>query len=375
MKILVTGTHFTPAQATIEELIKDSLVEIVYVGRKSTREGDDSPSVESPVLKELNVRFIPVVSGRLQRSFTIYTIPSLLKIPFGFLQAFLILIKEKPDAVLSFGGYISVPVVVLAWFLSIPVILHEQTLVSGLANRINSYFADKIALSFSENHVFDGKNTILTGNPLRKEILGIDNNMAHVGKNVIYSEKLPVLLVTGGNQGSHIINQTLAEILPELTQIAYVIHQTGDSKFADYEQLVKLRLSLKNPERFLVTKWVDAHEMGYVLKSVDLAVSRAGINTLLELAYFGIPTLVIPIPYLYQDEQNVNGKFFTELGLTRVLPQRNLTGKNLLENIKNMIKDLKNLKEKAKEAKKVVIPDAAKRLALETMLLVNHQNI
>ena len=102
MKILLTGTHFTTTVATIEEFKKYPKVELVYVGRRTTREGDSSRSVESTELPKLGVKFIPIIAGRLQISFTIYTISSLLKIPIGFIQAFFIILQEKPDVILSF---------------------------------------------------------------------------------------------------------------------------------------------------------------------------------------------------------------------------------------------------------------------------------
>src|SRR5437868_379316 len=119
MKILVTGAHFTPAVATIEQLKKYPDISIVYVGRKTTQEGDSSPSAESKILPTLGIKYIPITTGRLQRSFTIYTIPSLLKIPIGFIQAFYLILKEKPTVILSFGGYVALPLVFVGWLFSI----------------------------------------------------------------------------------------------------------------------------------------------------------------------------------------------------------------------------------------------------------------
>ncbi len=395
MKILVTGAHFTTAVAVIEELQKQSGVEIVYVGRKTTREGDSSPSPESKVLPEMGVKFIPLTTGRLQRTFTPYTIPSLLKVPFGFLQAIWILLKEKPDAILSFGGYVAVPVVIAGWLMSIPIMIHEQTIVTGLANKISSFFATKIAVSFPVKNDFNKKKVILTGNPLRKEIITIipakagfqktdsnwipdhpkgtslfevaqvrdDNSILKLFKTG-KKEKLPVILITGGNQGSHVINEAVEKCLDKLIKIACVIHQTGDSKFGDYE-----KLEAKQGERYIVQKFIYS-EMPYILANTDLVVGRAGINTLSELAYLGTPAIVIPVPYLHQDEQNKNAKYFEELGLVKTLPQSKLNGQSLLENIKEILKDLTEIRKQAKNAKEMIIPDAAKRLALETVLLV-----
>ncbi len=355
MKILITGAHFTPAVAVIEELLKmEPFAQIIYVGRKTTLEGDNSSSVESKVLPSMGVKFIPIIAGRLRRHFDPYTIISFLKIPVGFIQAFFILVSQKPDVILSFGGYIAVPLVVMGWFLSVPIIVHEQTLVLGLANKISNLFADKIAVSFPTKN----PKAILTGNPLRKEII---NNVKQ------YHRKSVNILVTGGNQGSHVINLAIEKSLDRLTKIASITHVTGDNKFGDFERLEKLQ-----NQRYIVKKWIG-EGWGRRLKQADLVVSRAGINTLSELAYLSLPALVIPIPYLYKDEQNKNAKFFEELGLVKILPQSKLNAKTLYENIKNMLDNLKKLKENARKAKEIIIPDAAKRVALETIILVKQE--
>ena len=371
MKILITGAHITPAVAVIGQLKKIANVEVVYVGRKTTLEGDKSLSIESKILPNLGVKFSPIITGRLQRSFTIYTIPSILKIPIGLIQAFYILLSEKPDVILSFGGYVAVPVVFAGWLLSIPIIVHEQTLISGLANKISAAFADKITVSFNQNYPYH-KPTVLTGNPLRPEILGSEL-LKHLDIfNVAGKEKLPVILIMGGNQGSHVINLTVDRVLDKLIKMACIIHVTGDNKFNDFERLDKIKReelgSLEN--RYMVRKWIGK-DLGLMMKKADLVISRAGINTLLELSLMGKPTLVIPIPY--QAEQIANAKFFEKLGLARILPQTNLSGKSLLDNIKKMLKSLDKLSDKAKNAKGVIIPDAAKRLALETILLAQHE--
>lgn len=365
MRILITGTHFTPALAVIEKLKKmQPETKIVYVGRKTTMEGFRAESQESKILPAIGVKYKTLITGRLQRSFSVYTIPSLLKIPIGIIQALYIIYAEKPDIILSFGGYVAVPVVFTGWLLSIPIIIHEQTLVSGLANKISSVFADKIALSFGENSN-DGR-FVYTGNPIRREILEpvekLPPDLATFFRQA-KKEKLPVILVMGGNQGSHIINITLETVLITLTKIARVIHISGDSTFADFERLKEVR-----NERYIVKKWIGL-EIGRVLQDVDLVICRAGANTLTELAFLGKPTLVIPLQQLFQDEQMKNARYFEKVGLVKILPQSKLSEESLLADIKIMIKNLASLNLRAKEAKKVVNKDAASRLALEIILL------
>lgn len=393
MKIVITGSHFTPAQAVIESL--NTLwpnVEIIYIGRRRTLEGDKILSIESQILPKLNIKFIPIIAGRLQRVLTFYTIPALFKIPLGFIQSFFILSREKPDIVLSFGGYVAVPVVVSAWLLSIPVIIHEQTLITGLANTITSYFAKKIAISFDREYPFQKDKIILTGNPIRKDVIkpsGFIDTEIKDAVLIASKEKLPLIFITGGNQGSHVINDALSKIIDSLTQKAYLIHQTGDSHFRDFEKLTNLRSSLKYPKRYVVRKWVQGQDLGMILQSADLAISRAGINTLLELAYYSIPSIVIPIPYLYKDEQMVNATYFKSLGLVEILTQDQLTGQLLKNKVDYMLKkrriyknnarltqstivrfaDAKSTNVRFANARSSVYINAAERLAQETLIL------
>lgn len=351
MKILITGAHFTPAVATIEQLEKFKETEIVYVGRKTTLEGDRALSAESQLFPARGIKFIPIITGRLQRNFNIYTIPSLLKVPIGFMQALYIVLSQKPDVILSFGGYVAVPVVIVGWLFSVPIIIHEQTPIPGLANRISSVFADKIAVSF-DNNFFKDKEVILTGNPIRQELKGA--NVAHPK-----GEQLRILII-GGNQGSHAINLAVEQVLDKLLEIADVCHQTGDSRYKDYERLKAKESPSYKVHKFISKGWVDT------LAGADLVITRAGINSLTELAYLGKPALIIPIP---TKEQKINAEYFAGMGLGRVLPQTRLSKENLLKDIKLMINNLESLKDKAKEARKIIIPDAAKRLALEVALM------
>lgn len=372
MKILIIGTHLTPALAVIDQLNNDPNTDLVYIGRSSTMEGDDTKSIESRIFSNLGIKFLPLISGRLQRTLTPYAILSLFKIPFGFIQAMYYLLMEKPDVVLSFGGYISVPVVISAWLLNIKIIIHEQTLVSGFANTISANFADIIAVSFP-GKLFKNKNVIVTGNPIRREIIEpkkTSNDKEINGIiNLSKKEKKPLILITGGNQGSHVINKTVSQNLNKLTELGLIIHQTGDSKYKDFDKLLSLKLTLSNPEKYLVRKWIDGANLGFILSHVDLVISRSGINTMQELAFYGIPTITVPLPHISGDEQTVNAKYFEKAGMVRILYQKNLTPENLLAEIKLMLKDLNGLREKAKDTKKILIPDADKRLALETIIL------
>lgn len=385
MKVLITGSHFTPAQAVIEELLKIPDLEIVYLGRKYARDDDKAASVESKVLPGLGVKFIPIVAGRLNRFFSFYSIIAFLKTPIGFLQSFYYLLKEKPDLIVSFGGFIGMPVVINGWLLSIPSIIHEQSLKMGLSNLISSIFADKVAVSFKETNLpnwLASEKLSVTGNPIRKEFLPLQSEASNgkaflnpkepstkIKKFVqsISKRKRPLVLVTAGNQGSHFINLVVEDKLQELTKVASIIHQTGDSKYDDYSNLEK-----HQSENYLVNKWIKAADLNYILGNTDLVISRGGINTLLELSLKSASSLMIPIPV--GSEQKNNVLYFKKLGLGEILLEKEITPEIFIKKINEMLNKRVGLKHLAMGAKKAVILDGEKRLVQEILLILNNQS-
>lgn len=369
MKILVTGSHFTPAQSVIEKLLEIPDLEIIYLGRKFARDDDKAVSVESKILPELGVKFIPIIAGRLNRFFSLYSVIAFLKTPIGFIQSFYYLLKEKPDLIISFGGFTGMPVVICGWMLSIPSLIHEQSLKMGLSNLISSIFADKVAVSFKETKfpVFLNANKIVyTGNPIRKEFLNPVKPLKEI-KSFVESAKRRdknLVLITAGNQGSHFINLTVEDKLSELTKIASVIHQTGDSKFDDYTNLEKNR-----SENYFISKWIRAEDLSFVLDNVDLVVSRGGMNTLLELALKSAPSLMIPIHV--GSEQRNNAFYFKKLGLGEVVLEKELTPEVFVKTLKDMLERKIGLKHLALRPKKAVVLEAEKRLVQEILLMYN----
>ena len=231
-KIVITGGHLTPAQAVIEELKKEGNWEIYYFGRRFSFEGESSPSVESLVIPKMGVKFISLPAGRLQRKFSRYTFISLLRIPVGFFIALSWLVKIRPAVILSFGGYVSVPAVLAGWLLRIPVLTHEQTVVSGFANRIDGFFAKKILVSFPESlKDFPSGKVVLTGNPIRKEVFNCPCLAGRQELSIVNcqlsDEPLPLIYITGGSQGSQIINRAVVEVLPNLLEKYRIVHQCG----------------------------------------------------------------------------------------------------------------------------------------------------
>jgi UDP-N-acetylglucosamine--N-acetylmuramyl-(pentapeptide) pyrophosphoryl-undecaprenol N-acetylglucosamine transferase len=317
MKIAIIGGHLTPALSVIEHLPKD--VEVIYIGRKFALEGDPAYSLEYQAIHARNIPFIHITTGRLQRSFTSKTLPSLAKLPQGFMQAAKILKKEKPDVILSFGGYVSVPISIVGKLMGIPVVIHEQTLEAGLANRMVAPFANAICVSWeSSKKFFPKKRVILTGNPSVTAIF--ESAKPHKMKKGV----VPRLIIVGGSLGSHALNVLVEGCLADLLRQYEVLHQTGDAKeFHDFDRLATKRDTLGPVlrDRYSLTKFIDPKDIISVFESADLVVSRAGINTITTLLLLNKPALIVPLPTSQKNEQGKNAQFFKQHGLGEIFNQ------------------------------------------------------
>lgn len=355
MKIAITaggGGHFAPALALISVLPKDWGV--FLFGRKHTFEGDSAESLEYKTAMQENIPFISLTTGRLQRKFTQHTILSLLKLPIGFFQAYTALKRERPDIVMSFGGYVSFPVVVSAFFQNISIVVHEQTLGVGLANKLSAFFADKVCISFEESRKFFPKEkTVLTGNPVKR--FSISNFPFEISK-----EELPLLYITGGSSGSHAINLLIEEGLEELLAKYKIVHQTGDAKeFQDFKKLKEKKLALSLQKRYVVTKFVNPADVGSVLSASDIVISRAGMNSVCELMYFGKPSIFIPLPITQGNEQRKNAEFAKKIGMAEIVEQETSSPKTLLQTIDKIIEHIEQYKKAGEAAKNLIKKGAA----------------
>ena len=362
MKLLIVaggGGHFAPALAILDKLPKGW--EYLLVGRKHAFEGDDALSFEYQTAQKMDLPFVPLNTGRLQRNITTHTFSSLLKIPGGLQQSLKILKDFKPDVVLSFGGYVAAPIALAAKMQKIPIVVHEQTLRAGLANKMVSKFANKICISWKYSEQFFPKEkTVLTGNPLRKEFF------AHADSSEKRSNgKVPLLYITGGSGGAHGINLLVEESLEKLLEKYLIIHQTGNAKeFGDFDRLAQKKLSLPEhlQKRYEVTKFIPSDHVVSVMLNADLVVARSGISTVSEILYLGKPCLLIPLPYGQHNEQLTNAEFVQSTGLGETYNQDTLTPDLFVEKIGEMITNIETYKSHAMVTQELINKDAAEKI-------------
>ncbi len=337
-RIVITGGHHSSALPVIEELKRRfPKLEISWFGHKHSLAGSSNPSLEFKEISGMDIPFYELKAGKFYKT---YNPIRILKIPCGFVQAFFLLKKLRPEAILSFGGYIAVPVVISAWILRIPSVSHEQTVVTGYANRLISVFAKKVLYTWPQSLKYLPKNkSIMTGLPLREEIF------QHNKKEFNIENRKPTILITAGKSGSHIINTAVLKILEDLLKIANVIHQTGDhSKYNDFAKLEAEydKFKTKVEGSYYLRKFIYSDSIGDAFNAADLIISRAGAHTCYEIMHLGKPGILVPIPWASHNEQNKNAEVVKDLGLVEVVPEDKIKDeKYFLEVIKEVLENRK----------------------------------
>ena len=223
-----------------------------------------------------------------------------------------------------------------AYSCSIPIVLHEQTQKAGLASRLIARIAAVVCISFpSSEQYFNNKNIVLTGNPIRESFF----------ESRIIDEfecKKPFIYITGGSTGSLSINLIVGAIISELLKEFVVFHQTGNNtESVDYDNLIQIRDQLPRElrEKYILRNFFTPEEVSYLFKNSQLVVSRAGINTILELMVTKAVGLLIPFPYGQKNEQKENSKLYVSEGFGESLDQNTLTPQLLLKKIHDMIEN------------------------------------
>lgn len=212
------------------------------------------------------------------------------------------LLRYRPQVVFCKGGYASLPVGLVAWLLKRPLIIHESDVRAGLTNRILGHLSDRIATGFPTEYYgsWQTGKLIFTGNPLRQEIRPLtDVSAARFGLN----DDLPVILVIGGSGGAQALNRAIVRLLPQLTQHYQLIHVSGRRDYAATKQLLE-EVKLIHPDRYQLRDYLG-EELNEAYNAADVVVSRAGANTLAELALLAKPAILVPAPQLSDQGKNV----------------------------------------------------------------------
>jgi len=352
-----TGGHVFPGIAVADEFMeRDEESEVLFIGIEKGLEARVVPK-EGYTIKFIKAR------GVLGRS-VFEKIGSLLRILGSVFAAKAILKEAGADVVVGTGGYVSVAPLVAARLLSLPIVVMEQNLVPGYANKMLAKIADAVAVTYHESmSFFPRTKTFLTGNPIRKMIGGVSREAAMAFFN-LDPEKTTVL-VLGGSGGASAINNTMLTALNNMldmrTEIQF-LHQTGEH---DYEGVRRAYRKLEFGA--MVAPFV--YQMAEAYAAADLVISRAGATTLAELTALGKPSIIIPYPYA-GGHQEFNARKLLESGAAKMITEGELTGEKLAAMIKELCASEEARNEMAAQARALGRPDAAKKVVDIAMSMV-----
>ncbi|WP_407389604.1 undecaprenyldiphospho-muramoylpentapeptide beta-N-acetylglucosaminyltransferase [Carnobacterium jeotgali] len=357
MKILLsgggTGGHVYPALALMRRIQEvDPTAEFLYVG---TEKG-----LESRIVKDYNIPFASVKIQGFKRSISFDTLKTIQLFINSIKQAKKIVKDFQPDVVIGTGGYVCAPVVYAASKLKIPSIIHEQNSVAGVTNKFLARYVTKIAVCFEEAKMEFSKypeKVCFTGNPRAQEVSTVQKKAALEAYN-LDSEK-PTVLIFGGSRGAKRINDAFVEALPELVTKNYqVLMATGDIHF----ETIKSQLAKMANGKFNVSVVSYISNMPEVFSTVSLVVSRSGATTLAELTALGLPSVLIPSPYVTNDHQTKNAESLVNKHAALLIKEPELTGNRLVQTLDELMMNPAKRHEMAKNAKKIGMPFASDSL-------------
>ncbi len=296
-----TGGHVYPALPVIRKLQKQGY-DIHWIGSHR--------GIEKNLVQNWALSYHSVSTGKLRRYFSLRNFTDIFRILLGFFQSFFLLSRLRPALLFSKGGFVSVPPVMAAFLLKIPVLTHDSDVDPGLATRINSRFARRIFVPYKESLRFFSQKyaprLVVSGNPVREEFSNSDLTLPEDLEQKIQGRKL--IVVIGGSLGAEQLNGLVEKSLETLTEEFFVIHQMGEKNYKPSDNPFYLPLPFIN------------EELPAIFRKADLAVSRAGAGTLWELAAAGTPSLLLPLVSGSRGDQIKNAGVFASAGLSVILP-------------------------------------------------------
>lgn len=279
--------------------------------------------IENKFLNNMKIMTYPISSAKLRRYFSLKNFSDIYNFKKAIFESRKLLKKINPDIVISAGGFVSVPLVLVAKILHKKILIHQQDVKIGLANKAMFPFADKITFSFPEHlEKIKKDKAIFTGNPCRFEIDSIKNlNKQEIVEKYNFNPEIPIVLILGGSSGADSLNDVIYKNIDKLIEKCQIIHITGRGKHIDIQK-----------ENYYQYEFIDKEVLDFMFIS-DLIVSRAGLGTLTELSYLEKCTILIPL----KGHQELNAKYFFDKDAVELSTENNLV-ENIFMLLENDIK-------------------------------------
>jgi UDP-N-acetylglucosamine--N-acetylmuramyl-(pentapeptide) pyrophosphoryl-undecaprenol N-acetylglucosamine transferase len=362
MKLIVagggTGGHLFPGIAVAEEFLsRDDSNQVVFVGSEK--------GIEARTIPQLGYNLELISAAGVRGKSSLAKLKGATMLLYGYAQSRKLLQQHRPDLVLGVGGYASLPMVLAAKGMNIPRFIHEQNSLPGMSNKVLSRIADKVFISLEESAKFFPKDsTLLTGNPLRRQILEMLISEKDTSSKNGDIEGEFHLFIFGGSQGAHALNvalpQAVAQLSAEERRRLVITHQTGKD---DHQQVTSAYQAINFKAD--VRPFID--DMATAYHKADLVICRAGATTIAEVTALGKPCLFIPFPHATDDHQRLNAEALLKKGACEMLLERDLNGTPLITTMSRLMNSPTELQQMGANAAGLARIDAA-RIIVDEML-------
>ena len=360
MRVAIAGGgttgHLSPGLA-VAEVLQSRGAEILFIGTPA--------GPEARIVPASGYRFEAVrVVGRGPGTLTPRNLKAAAVFGGATVRTLRLLRRFRPDVVVGTGGYVSLPAAAGARVLSIPLVLHEQNSVPGMANRVARRFATSVGVSFPGTERFFGPGAVLVGNPVRSALRNFDRQaLQPAGRREFGLEGArPTLLVFGGSQGARSINEAVLGAYDSWrASDLQILHLAGPRNAASVEQAVHELRSAGDTLVYRVVGYTDSMELAYACS--DLALCRSGASSVAELAAVGLPAVLVPLPISLDDDQRKNAEAVVVAGGARMVLNADLKAQVVVEVIEALIRNPEELRAMGSAIRSLARPDAAERFA------------
>lgn len=354
-----TGGSVTPLLAVAKELLVDEPnLKLVFIGTKTGPERELVANFSSAKPLE----FITLTSGKLRRYFSFSNFIDLFKIMLAVVQSLIVLSRLKPDLVVSAGSFVSVPLVFAAALKRIPVLIHQQDVRPGLANRLMAPFARVISVTFEKSLIDYGPKAVLVGNPISLPQQLMDKSV--VKEKYHLPANLPLVVSLGGGTGSAALNELIFKAREELGAFCSLVQITGAGKRPKEELAI---------DNYCCLEFISNEELVNLLNTAEIVITRAGLGVLTELAALAKPAIIVPLPNSHQED---NAKLFKNAKAALVFDQKLLTPDKLREALFALLNDQALKEQLSRNIGRLMKPGAADNLVgiIWEMLKIDNKN-
>ena len=351
-----TGGHIYPALAIINKIKeKEKKCDILYIGTTDRMEKD--------IVPKLGIKYVGIEMEGLNRKKLLSNISVFIKYKKAINKAKKAIKEFKPDVVIGVGGYITAPVLIAAHKLKIKTVIHEQNSVPGVSNKLISKYADKICVSLPNTvSYFNKEKTVYTGNPRSEEIINIKPALK---KDFGLDEDKKLVLIVMGSLGSTTMTKKIKELVPHFKDKDYqVLIVTGKSYYGEFK---KINLS-KNVK---IVSFLE--NMINLLKKTDLIISRAGASTIAEITAIGLPSILVPSPYVTNNHQYLNAKELEDYKASKLVSEKDFCPEVIVPLVDDILNNKTLYNEMKKNSLKLGVPSSATKFYDEVKKVIKEE--